>query len=197
MFYVKPDAVSAAYYLVKNGNGNHLVDDAGNHITVDVVDGIVYKTSRPVGASSVKRNGYKYCNVSIDTMRDGMTTVLIGCHVLVAMCSDIKHFMLSGCVPCHINNTPWDNRACNIEWGTAQENNIHGRIVACLQKEFPCIFTYVSRGHVILKKGIKNAWIREYLALTEANYFAVERGNGIDVRKLVNFVDWLEKKKYW
>lgn len=196
-FYTRPDAVLAASYLVKNGNGNHLVDDAGNHITVDVVNGIVYKNGRPVGASSVKRNGYKYVIVCLNTLRDGPVSVWVGCHALVAMVNDPDHFLKLGHVPCHRNNCPWDNRACNLEWGTPRDNARHSRIVAGLHREFPGLFTYEDRGHIILKKPIKNGWVHEWMALTEKNYFAVEPGNGIDVRKLVDFVDWLEKRHYW
>lgn len=198
MFYAKPNALETAFYLVGNSaDRHHLVDDAGNTIAVDTVNGIIYKNGRPVGASSVKRNGYLYVNTSIETMRDGMTNVMIGCHCLVNMCSDISNFMKLGIVPCHRNNCPWDNRASNLEWGTTRDNARHSRIVEGLHKEFPNIFTFEDRGHVILKKPILNEWVHEYLALTEANYFAVERGLTVDVRKLVYFVDWLEKRHYW
>lgn len=198
MFYAKPDAASASFYLVNNaGCSNHLIDDAGNSIVVDIVNGHVYKNGKPVGACSAKRNGYLYVNTRIYAMRDGMTNVMIGCHCLVAMVSGFDSFLKFGHVPCHRNNCPWDNRACNLEWGTPRDNARHSRIVAGLHREFPGIFTYEDRGHIILKKPIKNEWVHEWMALTEKNYFAVEPGNGIDVRKLVDFVDWLEKRHYW
>lgn len=197
-FYSRPDAVMAAFYLVNQANGgNHLVDDAGNTIDIDTINGLVYKNGKLVCPVSEKRNGYKYVVARIDTVRDGMTNVWVGCHALVAMVNDYSHFMKNGHVPCHIDNCPWNNRSDNLEWGSVRDNNIHGRIVACLHKEFPGLFTFENRGHIILKKGIKNIWIKEYRALHGLNCFAVEPGLTIDARGLVDFVDFLERKHYW
>lgn len=169
-------------------------DHIGERLAVDADRGIVYRVKEDGGMipfatadTSKKADGYLVAVFNYKTKDKNGKEVIkpyrIKQHILVGLVAHRKEFdeyMEDEIRPvcCHINSTPYDNRAENVEWGTVSLNNKQGKMGASIEHYYPGIYTekeeraYAGRDgedkvHSFIKvpQGIRNADIERYESL--------------------------------
>lgn len=196
----------------KYANGIVTFEDATKTLFVDTMNGTVGITDginvRPFirGNKSIKNDGYVYAVISYHHIDGTIHNDPVGQHRIVGIVSDLVGYNAVPTRPeaCHINGMPWDNRGCNIEWGTHGQNARQGKIVASMEHYFPGVYTYkiIKGGHtfICVPQGIYNVWIQEYIdnMCNGKNVFRLTKHNEyIDNTIVSAFADWLYSMKYW
>lgn len=132
---------------------------------------------------------------------------------LIAHRTEFDNFVKIGIKPyaCHINSTPWDCRADNIEWGLPRWNAWQGKLGASLEHYYPDKYTKVylrrfnrgsSKGKlravITLRKGITNKQILEFATL--GYDLVIHRGmedKYYSKRLVKDFISFMISKNYW
>lgn len=161
-----------------------------------------------IEGKSKKRNGYLYiwfyhnengANKRIDIAKHQLIAFLNNPDAywdLIASGVEYKDIVV-----CHKNGLPWDDRDCNLEFGTTAQNLKQSQVALLIHKAFEKADVkyaeYVrhvnkdagEKYFLHIYQGIENKWIEEY----EKN--KVDIINNLDAAR--RFVNWLFEKGYW
>lgn len=120
--HIRRIATCPNYYVSNLGNVYHLKENG--------------KLKRLKGG--VGKNGYHIVRLS------NLTTIIVHREVAKAF---LPAPMFPKMTVNHKNGNKTDNRACNLEWLTTQENVLHGFYV--LGRRIQPVIAYNSRGHIV------------------------------------------------
>lgn len=210
---------------VVDGDGVVVFEDhTGNRLGVDTDNGIVYRVTgsgeRKVFATqdtSSKADGRLVAVFNYISDEGIFKPYRITQYQLVALVAHRKEFdtfVKLGIKPyaCHINSTPWDCRADNIEWGLPRWNAWQGKLGASLQHYYPGKYTEVylreyTRGAkqgtfkevITLRKGITNKNVTDFISATGAD-LVIHRGTEdkyypLDV--VDSFIAFMKRNNNW